>query len=60
MAVLPTPYPKDDAVRRAALAGLSEDAVTKLRALQWELDDLRQPTIEALMAHARANRGSLQ
>ena len=60
IAVLPTPYPKDDAARRAALAALSEDAVTKLRALQWELDDLRRPTIEALMAYARANRASLQ
>ena len=60
MAVLPAPYPKDDAPRRAALAALSEDAVTKLRALQWELDDLRRPTIEALMAYARANRESLK
>jgi hypothetical protein len=60
MAVLPTPYPKDDGARRAALAALSDDALTKLRALQWELDDLRRPTIEALMGYARAHRDSLK
>lgn len=60
MAVLPSPYPRDDGVRRAALAVLSDDALMKLRALQWELDDLRQPTIEALMAWARMHRTSLQ
>jgi hypothetical protein len=59
MAVLPPPYPVDDGVRRAALATLSEDALTRLRAMQWELDDLRAPTIEALVAHARAHRGEL-
>lgn len=60
MGVLPAPYPTDDSVRRAALARLSDDALMKLRALQWELDDLRQPTIEALVAHARAHRAALQ
>ena len=60
MSVLPTPYPRDDQARRAALAQLSEDALTRLRALQWELDDLREPTIEALIAFARAQRASLQ
>lgn len=60
MAALPTPYPTDDAARRAALAALSDDALMKLRALQWELDDLRRPTIEALMTYARNNRASLQ
>lgn len=60
MSVLPAPYPGDDKARRAALAQLSEDALTRLRALQWELDDLREPTIEALIAFARAQRASLQ
>ena len=58
--VLPVPYPVDDKTRRAALAGLSEDALTRLQALQWELDDLRRPTIEALMGFAREHRASLQ
>ena len=60
IAVLPVPYPVDDPARRAALAGLSEDSLTRLRALQWELDDLRSPTIEALIAFARRNRASFQ
>lgn len=59
MAVLPSPYPTDDGVRRTALAALSDDALTRLRAMQWELDDLRLPTIEALIAHARAHRREL-
>jgi hypothetical protein len=60
IALLPQPYPVDDLARRAALAALSEDALTRLRALQWELDDLRSPTLEALIAHARRQRASLQ
>jgi len=60
MAVLPTPFPVDDTARRAALEKLSEDALTRLQALQWELDDLRRPTIEALMAYARRHRAALQ
>lgn len=59
ISVLPAPYPTDDGARRAALEGLSEDALTRLRALQWELDDLRQPTIEALMRFAREQRASV-
>ena len=35
MSVLPTPYPTDDAVRRAALAALNVDALARLSALQW-------------------------
>ena len=60
MAVLPTPYPVDDGVRRAALAKLGEDALTRLRALQWELDELRRPTIEALIGYARTQRAALR
>ncbi len=59
MAVMPSPFPTDDVARRVALAALNEDALTKLRELQWELDDLRQPTIEALIAFARTRRDSL-
>jgi hypothetical protein len=59
MKVLPPPYPVDDVARRAALGSLSEDALTGLRALQWELDDLRRPTIEALIAFARKHQASL-
>ncbi len=55
IAVLPAPFPSDDQARRAALGSLSEDALTRLSALQWELDDLRQPTIDALMKFARQN-----
>ena len=60
MSVLPRPYPTDDAVRRAALAVLDVDALARLGALQWELDDLRKPTIEALIRFARRERASLQ
>ncbi|MDP2276490.1 MAG: DUF4375 domain-containing protein [Archangium sp.] len=60
MSVLPTPYPTDDTVRRAALAALDVDALARLSALQWELDDLRKPTIEALIRFARRERASLQ
>ncbi len=60
MGVLPAPYPEGDSSRREALAALSEDALTRLQALQWELDDLRRPTIEALIGYARKNRASLQ
>lgn len=60
MAVLPAPYPPDDVARRAALGKLEVDALTRLSALQWELDDLRLPTIEALIAFARTQRASLE
>lgn len=60
MSVLPTPYPTADAVRRAALAALPVDALARLSALQWELDDLRRPTIEALIGFARRERASLE
>lgn len=60
MSALPTPYPIDPQRRRDALAALSEDALTKLRALQWELDDLRQPTLAALHGWARRHRASLE
>ena len=59
MRVLTTPFPVDDTARRSALAALSEDALTRLSALQWELDDLRKPTIEAVMAWARVQRAEL-
>jgi hypothetical protein len=59
IAVLPPPFPSDDQARRAALSTLSEDSLTRLSALQWELDDLRQPTIEALMKFAREQRASI-
>ena len=59
MRVLTTPYPVDDKARRSELAALSQDALTRLSALQWELDDLRRPTIEALMAWARSQRASI-
>jgi hypothetical protein len=55
MTVLPVPFPSDDGVRRAALAALGVDALTRLSALQWELDDLRQPTLEALVRFARTS-----
>lgn len=58
--VLPSPFPVDDVARRAALAKLGQDALTRLQALQWELDDLRQPTIEALIGYARDQRAALQ
>ncbi len=60
MSVLPAPFAEDDAVRRASLAALDVDALARLSALQWELDDLRRPTIEALIRFARRERASLQ
>lgn len=53
MAVLPAPYPADTTLRRAALASLGEDALTRLQALQWEMDALRGPTLDSLAAAAR-------
>lgn len=60
IATMPAPYPVATAARRAALASLSEDAQMKLRALQWELDELRAPTVLALMEWVREHRRSFQ
>lgn len=58
IAMMPTPYPVNTAARRAALSALTEDAQMKLRALQWELDELRQPTVTALVEWVREHRRS--
>lgn len=46
--------------RRARLAALPEDTRAALGRLQWEMDDLRGPTLEALFDYARTHRVSLR
>lgn len=60
IATMPSPYPVDPGARRAALAALSEDAQMRLRSLQWELDELRPPTVAALVEWVREHRRSFQ
>jgi hypothetical protein len=60
MALLPSPYPVETGARRAALAALSDDVQTRLRALQWELDELRDPTLAALVEWVHEQRRSFR
>jgi hypothetical protein len=46
--------------RRAALASMDADAKAALAKLQWEMDDLREPTLESIVTCARKNRASLR
>jgi|GEM_PF-7066408 hypothetical protein len=46
--------------RRAALASMDADAKAALAKLQWEMDDLREPTLESIVTFARKNRASLR
>ena len=50
----------DVATRRAALAALDVDARATLGKLQWDMDALREPTLEQLVAFARQHRSSLK
>ncbi len=54
------PWTEEVEPRRAALAVLPVDTRAALGKLQWEMDALREPTLEALVAHARKHRASLQ
>lgn len=54
------PYTDRLLERRERLAALDADTRAALAKLQWKMDDLRGPTIEALFSFARANRASLR
>jgi len=50
----------DVKTRRSELKRLDADARAALAKLQWEMDELREPTLEALVSYARKNRASLR
>ncbi|MFT3707819.1 MAG: DUF4375 domain-containing protein [Archangium sp.] len=53
-------FTEDVLERRARLAGLDADTKAALAKLQWVMDDLRRPTIDALFGYAQAQRASLR
>ena len=53
-------YTEDLLERRARLAALDADTRAALGRLQWEMDDLRSTTLEALFEYSRRHRVSLR
>lgn len=54
------PFTADLLERRARLARLDPDRWAALAQLQWAMDDLRVPTLEALFNYAKAHRSALK
>lgn len=46
--------------RRTRMASLDSDERAALGKLQWEMDDLREPTLDAMFAWAKANRAAFK